>query len=112
MKLLMRISAVAWLILLSVLVCVSCSQKNEVQKWEYKTIVSSGSSIGKFTSRSFEIPQDELNSLGAEGWELVDVYTQIETVHPNFGNADYVTGLKPNTRTNEVFYVFKRPVIK
>ena len=40
--------------------------------------------------------------------ELVDVYTIEETVHPNFGNEEYVTGLRENTRTASINYVFKR----
>lgn len=45
-----------------------------------------------------------------KGWELVDIYTMIETVHPNFGNKKYVTGLQPNTRTQAICYVFKRAI--
>lgn len=50
----------------------------------------------------------KLNELGKEGWELIDVYTTSETVHPNFGNSSYVTGIQPNVRTREVNFVFKR----
>lgn len=51
----------------------------------------------------------QLNEMGSQGWELVDVYTMTETIHPNFGNSSYVTGLQPNVRTSEVAFVFKRP---
>lgn len=64
-----------------------------------------------FSPKSVNVPHAKLDSLGADGWELTDVYTTVETVHPNFGNAQYVTGLQPNTRTAEVYYVFKRPVV-
>lgn len=46
------------------------------------------------------------NSLGDEGWELVDVFEETETVHPNFGNSEYVTGIQPNVRTSEISFVF------
>jgi len=31
-----------------------------------------------------------------------------ETVHPNFGNEQYVSGIEPNVRTAEIDFVFKR----
>lgn len=92
----------------------SCSKKEEaqkekVQKWEYKIISEWGIDRGSFDSKALPLPEEELNKLGDEGWELVDVYTRIETVHPNFGNKEYVIGLQPNTRTEAVIYVLKRP---
>lgn len=90
----------------------SCSNKEqEPQKWEYKTLIAWGemsSQFDYFSHNSIPVPEVELNKLGEEGWELVSVYTRIQTVHPNFGNDKYVTGLQPNTRTHGVFYVFKR----
>ena len=49
-----------------------------------------------------------LNKMGKEGWELVSTYTEIGTSFPNFGNSEYVTGLRTNTRTVVVNFVFKR----
>jgi hypothetical protein len=46
--------------------------------------------------------------MGKEGWELVSTYTEIGTSFPNFGNSEYVTGLRDNTRTCVVNFVFKR----
>ena len=91
----------------------SCSnEKQESQKWEYKTLIAWGgelpSQLDYFSPNSIPVPEVELNKLGEDGWELVSVYTRIQTVHPNFGNHKYVTGLQPNTRTHGVFYVFKR----
>lgn len=88
----------------------SCNKKEEPQKWEYKTIEVWGDNYGKFSARTQPIPKADLDALGAHGWELVSVYTLTETVHPNFGNEQYVTGLQPNTRTSAVCYVFKRPI--
>ena len=76
-------------------------------KWEYKFETIEGSSYSKFKSNSFNTI--DLEALGREGWELVDVYTINETVHPNFGNSEYVTGIRENTRTKSITYVFKRP---
>lgn len=91
---------------------VSCSKKgDEIQKWEYGRIyvTSIEDMTNKFSPHVFKFPQRELDSLGNLGWELVDVITETETVHPNFGNDKYVTGLQPNTRTWLITYVLKRP---
>lgn len=80
-------------------------------KWEYKTIVFKGNeqdALEKFVSKKISISNTSLNSLGDEGWELVDVFEETETVHPNFGNSEYVTGIQPNVRTSEISFVFKR----
>jgi hypothetical protein len=50
-----------------------------------------------------------LNKMGQEGWELVNTYTEIATAFPNFGNSEYVTGLRENVRTSVINFVFKRP---
>lgn len=77
--------------------------------WEYRTIEVWGENYGNFYARAQPIPKSDLDTLGANGWELISVYTLTETVHPNFGNEKYITGLQPNTRTSAVCYVFKRP---
>lgn len=81
-------------------------------KWEYKIITVDGNAITDFHQSTFDITNNDLNNLGKHGWELVDVYTIIETVHPNFGNSEYVTGIRENVRTRSINYVFKRVVKK
>ncbi len=76
--------------------------------WEYKIVTIDGKSTSDFDSNQFSVSSDDLNLFGAEGWELVDVYTIESTVYPNFGNSEYVTGIRENTRTESVNYVFKR----
>ena len=70
------------------------------------------SSTGEFTRTQEKIintkVKDSLNALGKDGWELVSAYETTETVHPNFGNSEYVTGLQPNVRTSEINLIFKR----
>lgn len=93
----------------------SCSKEKKEegpQKWEYKTLIVYTYSVSDYFNPIIFYPKDRLDELGTEGWELVNVYTTIETAHPNFGDAKYVTGLQPNTRDNSVNYVFKRPVMK
>lgn len=81
--------------------------------WEYKVV--------KFETNNFENsgreafccdvnqPSDSLlNVYGSQGWELVNTYVEIETAHPNFGNGEYVTGLQPNVRTNNIVFIFKK----
>ena len=83
----------------------SCSSK-----WEYKVIVVKGTEkeVSKFDPNKFEVTDENLNIFGKDGWELVSVYPTTETVHPNFGNSEYVNGIQPNVRTDEINLVFKR----
>lgn len=104
----------ALLAMLVALTLASCSKKKEPQQWEYKTLILNGENMvggyRDFVEQRIYIPKDEeLDTLGKAGWELVGVYTRIGTVHPNFGNEKYVTGIQPNVRTTSIFYVFKRP---
>lgn len=91
-------------------------QKEQV-KWEYKILKVSGKENdnkylgGEFLPLLFGDQTNKLNELGQDGWELISVYSEIETVHANFGNSDYVTGIRENTRTCLVYFVFKRPII-
>lgn len=78
--------------------------------WEYKVVTVKGAEneASKFDPKKFDVTDDNLNLFGKDGWELVDIYETVETVHPNFGNDQYVSGLQPNVRTAEVNFVFKR----
>lgn len=82
------------------------------EAWEYKVVKVAGQENTNYNPRSYNDATGQLNNLGKEGWELVSTYTEIETVHPNFGNTEYVTGLQPNTRTAVINFVFKRPAQK
>jgi len=79
-------------------------------KWEYKivTIKSIEKETSKFDPNEFRVSDESLNLFGEKGWELVDIYTTIETVHPNFGNTEYVNGIQPNVRNKEINFLFKR----
>lgn len=100
-------------IILSICICLAIASCTS--KWEYK-IVSAGSKqfdeplskYAKFIENVFVVNDSLLNVYGAEGWELVDVYEKTETVHPNFGDDKYVTGIQPNVRTSEISFVFKK----
>ncbi len=54
------------------------------------------------------LPEEMLNKLGSEGWELSSSYLEMETAWVNFGKNEYVTGLQPNIRPQRVVLVFKR----
>ena len=80
-------------------------------KWEYKIVSVKGEeqeTRAKYRSNKFDVSSESLNLFGKDGWELVDIYEKIETVHPNFGNEEYVSGIQPNVRTSEINFVFKR----
>lgn len=85
---------------------ISCTNTN--QQIEYKQIIISAESASEYTPNVMSVSSAKLNALGDEGWDLVTAYPIIETSFPNFGNEEYVTGLRTNTRTREIVYVFKR----
>jgi hypothetical protein len=82
-------------------------------KYEYKTIAffgtapsRTGSGAFKYTSIDPDVAQ--LNALGAQGWEVVGTYLEMETAFANFGNAKYVTGIQPNVRPQRLVVVLER----
>jgi hypothetical protein len=80
-----------------------------VQQWEYRMESIASGASSKFSSPSIILESSDLKNIGDEGWELVDIFEEVETVHPNFGDEDYVTGIRTNTRTQKVTFLFKRP---
>lgn len=114
---------------LAVISLAACN-KQEAPKWEYKiirqteddgitlqeqTMRTTNRMYGKYGSEAmlpipYNDPTLQLNKLGEQGWELVNVYTTTETVFPNFGNEEYHTGVKSNTRTQTINFIFKRLV--
>lgn len=95
---------------------VSCGGQGSTDlKWEYKVIRANGvidpdyENHGEFAPKYVIVTDDELNELGADGWELVGTYNETETTYPNWGNEKYVTGIQPNVRTKSVTLIFKRP---
>lgn len=97
------------LLLCMIAALVSCGSKNE--QWEYKVVKVAGADAeiaADFGTLVFADQTAMLNKMGKEGWELVSVYTETGTAFPNFGNSEYVTGIRDNTRTAVVNYVFKR----
>lgn len=113
------------LCVLAAIFLVACNNQKDTQ-WEYKIVTISenitlqdrADRLAKnMTGRlgyegvvaiNFDDPSSKLNELGKEGWELVSTYTTTETIFPNMGNADYHTGIKENTRTESINFVFKR----
>ncbi len=82
-------------------------------RWEYKQVRYETSEYDREgyealkQSRAF-VNIDELNDMGYNGWELVSCSVELETAFPNFGNGEYVTGIKSNVRPHGVLLLFKR----
>lgn len=88
----------------------SCGIKE--QTWEYKVVKVAGKDAEILADYGALVYGDQttmLNKMGKEGWELVSTYTETATAFPNFGNSEYVTGIRENVRTSVVNFVFKRP---
>lgn len=102
---------------LIVLVCVGLSFAawvvfGPLSKYEYKVIdflAESNDRTGQAALKyaSVKIEETQLQKMGAEGWELVDVFLEMETAFPNFGSSEYVTGLQPNVRPQRAVLLFK-----
>ena len=93
---------------LIIIVLASCSNSNT---WEYKVVKVAGKDAESLADYGPLVYGDQtamLNKMGKDGWELVSTYTETATAFPNFGNSEYVTGLRDNTRTSVVNFVFKR----
>lgn len=99
-------------------------EENSIQKWEYKVLKFDYSDF--FTKREDEeyaafyamtrdmlMPlEDTLSVLGKDGWELISTYTTISTSFPNFGNDQYITGIREQTATRVLTAILKRPYIE
>lgn len=92
-----------FLFIVATLALTACSGK-----WEYKIVTIENSNTSDFDAPEFKVSSEDFCLLGEDGWELVDVYTITETEHPNYGNTEYVTGIRDNTRTQSLNYVFKK----
>ena len=93
---------------------VGCEQHKPVP-WEYKVVKTESdlSRTGGDAMKAFTVGFDEdtLNAIGDSNWELVTAYVEHNTAFPNFGNDEYVTGMRPNVRPSAVVFVFKRPKV-
>jgi hypothetical protein len=84
-----------------------------VPKFEYVTldqrpIAPSRVGAGALEPTAIDIDEAKLAQMGAAGWELVGTILENETVYPNFGDSQYVTGLQPNMRPQRALLLFKR----
>ncbi len=81
------------------------------KKWEYRVVKVQGHATDSMQDfRSCEQNEGLLTQTLNQyrDWELVSTTTEIETVHPNYGNDKYVTGIQPNTRTCSVIFIFRK----
>ncbi|MBR4533500.1 MAG: hypothetical protein IKO85_03005 [Bacteroidaceae bacterium] len=98
------------LTLLSILFS-SCHQDNP--QYEYK-ILQLKSAIDEhmtedFQPSKFDDPTRTLNRMASEGWTLDHVYTVVGTTYPNLSTDKmHVGGIRSNTKTHCVYFIFKR----
>ena len=88
-------------------------QKRTPPKWEYYTLAVSAENYGKYVKKELNsrmVPDfaEDLDALGDQGWEMVGVFLENETVHPNFGDEKMHTGIRPNVRPQRAVCLFKR----
>jgi len=80
----------------------------KTDKWEYRTETLPSLDLSDIGSKVISIDSSSLTSMGNSGWELCAALPLTETKFPNFGNEEYHTGIKTNTRTGQVILIFKR----
>lgn len=81
--------------------------------WEYKSLIINAPDHTRKeddAKATNEIPvvDADLNKLGADRWELAASWLEMETVFPNLGTGQYVTGVQPNVRPMRTVLLFKR----
>lgn len=89
--------------------------KPALPQWEYQVITVSNGGPARTETDAFKfatinVDPKQLAEMGAAGWELAGTFLEMETAFPNFGNAEYVTGLQPNVRPQRLVLIFKRPI--
>jgi len=100
---------IAFMIIILSFLLVACNSK-----WEYKTVKvlttqnNSRTDTGAMKHSSIDINDENLNEYGKDGWELVSTYLEMETAYPNFGDKQYVTGIRTNVRPQLLVLIFKK----
>lgn len=86
------------------------AKKTAKPQWEYQVLRFNAPPASARSPRLVELRifNQELVKRGTEGWELVFMQAENETVYPNFGNPEMTTGLQPNLRTASVLCVFRK----
>ena len=79
--------------------------------YEYKVVTVKTSYN---TKHEAIISDDSLHKILAKhpNWELVEAVSEIATEHPNFGKEEYVTGLQPDVRTQQIKLILRRKKAK
>ena len=93
----------------------SC-KKDGNTTWEYKVVrIDAGidttynEKYSDWAPKHVMFDNNELNAMGAKGWELVAVHDEIETKFvQTAAQGNGVIGIKTNTRTSAVLLLFKR----
>lgn len=101
------------IITLCVLLLTSVEVKNNFFPitFEYKTLIfNTEKFVSDAENTTIKYEESKILEMGLLGWDLCTSYLEVETVHPNFGNVAYVTGLQPNTRPSKLILIFKRKI--
>jgi hypothetical protein len=85
---------------------------NGLQKnvWEYRVMHFPAENAGDLSPSTVKLDISELQEAGKNGWEIVGQWVEHETVFPNFGKEQYVTGLQPNFRVSQLSILLKRKI--
>lgn len=107
-------AAVIILLLAAILTLPYIGPLRPIPTWEYKKVIfpSDGNDrVGPGALRYSTIQLDDklLNQLGADGWEMVGSYMEMETAFPNLAKDDSSNGIVSNVRPQRLTVIFKRP---
>lgn len=80
----------------------------EKTKYTYRVKEVDGNAYDTIQPESRRFYAIDLSDALDEQYELMAAIPLVETIQKNYGNSEYVTGLRPHTRTSKVLLVLRR----
>ena len=96
------------LLLIIILMIINTCRGLAKETWEYKIVEVKGTPVEEHWRNVFSLYEADFNAMGRDGWELCSTIPTTATSFPNFGSEEYHVGIKSNTKTDTIYFIFKR----